>query len=199
MKSHIHPFLQYIVAQSNVHLHPRRIRKRPYQTFLRSEVHVRRLRIRIVCQGASCVYRMSCVHSVWLSSCLLFWVCFSTHPRGSTVHTCLCVLFVWVTHDGCSLIDVASQATSSQVSLFIVVLVWHLLLPSLAFFFLEKKNMERKYGMKLWVCVLEHNNVLCHLRSPRQHYTPPSPHDESQEAGSGARITMYQLFRNTIF
>jgi hypothetical protein len=38
---------------------------------------VRRLRIRIVSQG------VACVRSYHLGSCLLFWVCFFTHPHGS--------------------------------------------------------------------------------------------------------------------
>jgi hypothetical protein len=79
---------------------PRHIRRRPCQVFLSSEVtDVRRLRIRIVSHG------VPWVHSVWLCSSLFFWVCFFTHPRGSTMYICLCVLFDWVTHDGCPLLS----------------------------------------------------------------------------------------------
>ena len=44
------------------------------------EVHVGHLQIRIVSQGEVCLNR------VYLGSRLLFWVCLSTHPRGSTLY-----------------------------------------------------------------------------------------------------------------
>ena len=78
-KSHIHPRLLHIVCEGNAHLLPIRIQKTPYQGFWRSEVHVRRLRIRIVSQG------VTCVHSVGLGICLLFRMCLLTDPHGSTL------------------------------------------------------------------------------------------------------------------
>jgi hypothetical protein len=63
--------------QNNSVLLPIFNQKSPYQGFCRSEVHVRRLRIRIDSQ------RVVCVHSVGLGSSFLFRVFFFTDSRGS--------------------------------------------------------------------------------------------------------------------
>ncbi len=72
MKCHIHHLHLQFVSQDNAHLLPIRNHKSPYKDFLHSEVHVRRLRIRIVSQS------VVCVHSVDLGSCCLVRVCFFT-------------------------------------------------------------------------------------------------------------------------
>ena len=86
-KRHIHHLHFQFVSQDNAHVLPSRNQKSPYQGFWRSEVHVRRLRIRIVSQ------RVVCVHSVGLGSCLLVRVFFVTDSRGSTSHIFLYVSF----------------------------------------------------------------------------------------------------------
>ena len=80
MKCHIHHLLFQFVSQHNVRLLPSRNQEHPHQGFWCSEVHVRRLRIRIVRQ---CVF---CVHSVVRGSFFLVRVCFFTDSRGSTLY-----------------------------------------------------------------------------------------------------------------
>ena len=84
-QSHIHHLLFQLVSQRNVRLLPRHTQKHPHQDFWRSEVHVRRLRIRIVRQ---CVF---CVHKTVLGRCLLVRVFFFTDSRGSTLY-----IFVYI-------------------------------------------------------------------------------------------------------
>ncbi len=72
-KRHTHHLIFQFVSQGNGQVLPSHNLKSPYQGFWRSEVHVRRLRIRIVSQW------MVCVHSVDLGSYLIVRVfCFFT-------------------------------------------------------------------------------------------------------------------------
>ena len=68
------------MSQDNGQVLPSRNQKSPYQGFRRSEVHVRRVRIRIVS------HRVVCVHSVGLGSCLFARVFCFTDSHGSTLY-----------------------------------------------------------------------------------------------------------------
>ena len=75
------------VSEGTEHDLPSRIQNSPNQGFWRSEVHFRRLRIRIDSQS------VVCVHSVGFGSSLLVFVVFLTDSRGPTLFIFLYVSF----------------------------------------------------------------------------------------------------------
>ena len=84
---HIPHFHLQFVSQDNTHLLPSLNQKSPYQGFWRSEVHFRRLQIRVVSQ------REVCVHSDGLGSCLFVRLCIFTECRGSFSYFFLYISF----------------------------------------------------------------------------------------------------------
>ena len=85
-KRHIHHLLFQFGSQRTVLFLPSRTQKHFHQGFWRSEVHVRRLRIKMVSP------RVIRVHSAGLCSCLLVRVFFFTDSRGSTLYLFVCIL-----------------------------------------------------------------------------------------------------------
>jgi len=117
VQSHIHHLFLQFVSQVNTHLLPSRNQKSPYRGFFwHSEVHVRRLRIRIVSQS------VVCVHSVDLGSCCLVRVCFFT---DSSLVVPLYISFCMNHLSNRNMMGV--HVWVSPTSVFIIVLEWHLL------------------------------------------------------------------------
>ncbi len=110
---------------------PIRNQKSPYQDFLHSEVHVRRLGIRIVSQS---VVR---VHSVDFGSCCLVRVCFFTDSSLVVpLYISFCIHHLSNRH------MMGVHVWVSPTSVFIIVLEWHLLPSTLAFFYSDENKFS---------------------------------------------------------
>ena len=128
----IHLLFFQFVSQHIVRFFPIRNQKQLYQAFWHTEVHVRRLRIKIVGQ------RVVCVHSVGLRSFLLLRVFLFTDSRGSTSY----ISFWMYPLPKWNMMDV--HVWVSPVFVFIIVLVWLLLHPALTIFNLDENKLSIK-------------------------------------------------------